>query len=129
VVFLRYLDVCLVLATAPFVLVGGLPLFGYLVGACAWLLTRLGTAFVHERARHAKDPKLRAGLLVGGMMGRVWIVAFAVVLAKLAGGKDDGIMAAVLVLAAFTVYFAMSLVMREGPIQDGSSARGRPRTS
>jgi hypothetical protein len=72
---------------------------------------------------------VRAGLLVGGMMGRVWIVAFAVVLAKLAGGKGDGIMAAVLVLAAFTVYFAMSLVMREGPIQGGSTTRGKPRTS
>ena len=28
---LRYLDVCLVLATAPFVLIAGLPLLGYLV--------------------------------------------------------------------------------------------------
>jgi hypothetical protein len=63
------------------------------------------------------------------MMGRVWIVAFAVVLAKLAGGKADGIMAAVLVLAAFTVYFVMSLVMREGPIQGGSTTRGSPSTS
>jgi hypothetical protein len=129
VFFVRYLDVCLVLATAPFVLVGGLPVFGYLVAACAWLLTRIGTAFVHERARHVKDPKLRAGLLVGGMMGRVWIVAFAVVLAKLAGSKADGIMAAVLVLAAFTVYFVMSLVMREDPIQGPSTTRGRPSTS
>jgi hypothetical protein len=129
VFFVRYLDVCLVLATAPFVLVGGLPVFGYLVGALAWLLTRIGTAFVHARARHAKDPKLRAGLLVGGMMGRVWIVAFAVILAKLAGGRADGIMAAVLVLAAFSVYFVMSLVMREGPIEGGSTTRGRPRTS
>jgi hypothetical protein len=129
VFFVRYLDVCLVLATGPFVLVGGLPLFGYLIGAGAWLLTRAGTAYVHARARHIKDPKLRAGLLVGAMMGRVWIVAFAVVLAKLAGGKADGIMAAVLVLAAFTVYFVMSLVMREGPIQGGSTTRGRPTTS
>ncbi|HWX96277.1 MAG TPA: hypothetical protein VNZ01_05440 [Solirubrobacteraceae bacterium] len=127
--FVRYLDVCLVLATGPFVLVGGLPMFGYLVGACAWLLTRIGTAFVHERARNAKDPKLRAGLLVGGMMGRVWIVAFAVVLAKLAGGRADGIMAAVLVLAAFSVYFVMSLVTREGPIEGASGTRGRPSTS
>jgi hypothetical protein len=129
VFFVRYTDVCLVLATGPFVLVGGLPLFGYLVGAGAWLLTRVGTAYVKDRARRAGDPKLRAGLLVGAMMARVWIVAFAVVLAKLAGGKADGIMAAGLVLAAFTVYFVMSLVMREGPIQGGSTTRGRPSTS
>ncbi|MCW3028532.1 MAG: hypothetical protein JWN81_1743 [Solirubrobacterales bacterium] len=128
-VFLRYLDVCLVLATAPFVLLGGMPLFGYLVGACAWLLTRLGTAYVHERARRVGDPKLRAGLQVGGMMGRIWIVAFAVILARYAGGKSDGIMAAALVLAAFTVYFVMSFVTREGPLQGGSSTTRRPSTS
>jgi hypothetical protein len=129
VVFLRYLDVCLVLATAPFVLLGGMPIFGYLVGALAWLLTRLGTAYVHERARRVGDPKLRAGLQVGGMMGRVWIVAAAVLLARFAGSKGDGIMAAALVLGAFTVYFLMSFVTREGPLQGASGPRGRPSTS
>ena len=46
------------------------------------------------------------------MMGRVWLVALAIILARVAGGKDDGIMAAALVLAAFTVYFVMSFVTR-----------------
>ncbi|TMK25968.1 MAG: hypothetical protein E6G62_03625 [Actinobacteria bacterium] len=127
-VFLRYLDVCLVLATAPFVLIGGLPIFGYLVGTCAWVLTRLGTVYVQERARRVGDPKLRAGLQVGGMMGRVWIVVLAVILARFAGGKADGIMAAALALAAFTVYFVMSFITREGPLQGGSSTPGRPTT-
>ena len=57
VVYLRYLDVCLVLATAPFVLVGGLPVARLLVGAGAWLLTRAGTAFVHARARRVGRPE------------------------------------------------------------------------
>ena len=127
-VFVRYLDVCLVLATAPFVLVAGLPLFGYLVGACAWILTRLGTVYMQERARRVGDPKLRAGLQVGSMMGRIWAVVLAVILARFAGGKDDGIMAAALVLAAFTVYFVMSFITREG-LQSGSNPPGRPSTS
>ncbi len=122
-VTLRYLDVCLVLATAPFVLVGDLPIAGYLIGAGAWLLTRVGTVFVHGRARQVGDVKLRAGLQVAGMMGRVWLVALAVILARVWGGRDDGIMAAALVLAAFTVYFVMSFVTREGPLQ------GRPSPS
>jgi hypothetical protein len=129
VAVLRYLDVCLVLATAPFVLIAGMPLLGYLIGASAWLLTRLGTAFLHARARRVGDAKLRAGLQVGGMMGRVWLVALAVILAKVAGGRDDGIMAAALVLAAFTVYFVMSFVTREGPIQARPSSSGRPSPS
>ena len=49
------------------------------------------------------------------MMGRVWLIALAVILARYVGGKDDGIMAAALVLAAFTVYFVMSFVMRGAP--------------
>lgn len=131
---LRYLDVCLVLATAPFVIVGGLPLEGYLIGAAAWLLTRLGADFLQARARRAGDLKMRAGLTLAGMMGRVWLVALAVILARVAGGKDDGIMAAALVLAAFTVYFAMSFVTHDGPTRAGPSgpggtAPGRPSTS
>lgn len=123
VILLRYFDVCLVLATAPFVLVAGLPLLGYLVGAAAWILTRAAAAYTQEQAFRTGDPKLKAGLYVGGMMGRVWVVAFAVIIAKYAGGKGDGIMAAGLVLAAFTVYFVMSLVTR------GGQPHGSPSTS
>jgi hypothetical protein len=126
---LRYLDVCLVLATAPFVLAGGLPLAGYLIAAFAWLLTRLGTIFMYARARRVGDPKYRAGLQVAGMMGRIWLVALAVILARVAGGKDDGIMAAALLLAAFTVYFVMSFITREGPLQGTAGAPGRARPS
>jgi hypothetical protein len=125
---LRYLDVCLVLATAPFVLAGGLPLAGYLIGALAWLLTRLGTIFMYSRARRVGDPKYRAGLQVAGMMGRVWLVALAVILARVVS-KDDGIMAAALLLAAFTVYFVMSFVTREGPLQGSAGTPGRASTS
>jgi hypothetical protein len=39
------------------------------------------------------------------------------------GGKGDGIMAAALVLAAFTVYFVLSFVTRGGELQ------GRPSPS
>jgi hypothetical protein len=129
VVLLRYLDVCLVLATAPFVLVGGLPTLGYLVGACAWLLTRAGTAYTQGRAWRIGDPKLKAGLLVAGMMGRIWLVALAVILARYAGSKSDGIMAAALVLAAFTVYFVMSFVTRPGQQQSRARTHGRPSPS
>jgi hypothetical protein len=125
---LRYLDVCLVLATAPFVLAGGLPLAGYLIGAFAWLLTRLGTIFMYARARRVGDPKYRAGLQVAGMMGRIWLVALAVILARVVS-KGDGIMAAALLLAAFTVYFVMSFITREGPLQGSTGTPGRASTS
>jgi hypothetical protein len=108
----RYLDVLLVLATAPFVVAAGLPVFGYLVAAGAWLLTRVAAEALHWRAMRSSDPRIRAGLAVGVMMGRVWVIVLAVLLARYAGSKDDGVMAAALVLAAFTVYFMLTLVGR-----------------
>jgi hypothetical protein len=108
----RYLDVLLVLATAPFVVAAGLPVFGYVVAAGAWLLTRVAAETLHGRAMRSTDPRVRAGLAVGVMMGRVWVIVLAVLLARYAGSKDDGVMAAVLVLAAFTVYFMLTLVGR-----------------
>lgn len=127
--YLRYLDVCLVLATAPFVLAAGLPLMGYLVGTAAWVLTRAGTVLLHAQARRAGEAKVRAGLLVAALLGRVWLVALAVILARSAGGRGDGIMAAALVLGAFTVYLAMSFVTGDGPWQSTPRMPGRPSTS
>jgi hypothetical protein len=126
---LRYLDVCLVLATAPFVLIGGMPTLGYVIAAVAWILTRAGTAVLHAQARRAGTPRVRAGLLVASLLGRVWLIAAAVILARYAGGRDDGIMAAVLVLAAFSVYLAMSFVTRDGPMASATRTHGRPSTS
>jgi hypothetical protein len=122
---LRYLDVCLVLATAPFVLAGNLPGAGYLIGAGAWVLTRLGAVLLQAQARRSGDAKLRAGFQIAGMMGRVWLVALAVIIARVAVGKSDGIMAAALVLGAFTVYFVMSFVTREGALGTSTGTPGR----
>ena len=65
-------------------MIGGMPLLGYLVGAAAWILTRTGASFLQARAGRSSDPKLRAGLLIAGLMGRVWLVALAVIVARFA---------------------------------------------
>jgi hypothetical protein len=115
-----------VLATAPLVLLSGMPRLGYAAGAGAWLLTRAGSALLQASARRAGSLASRAGLQLVAMMSRVWLVAGAVVLARYAGGRNDGIMAAVLVLVAFTVYFATSLLTRGGALRAGASPQGRP---
>jgi hypothetical protein len=130
ITFLRYLDVCLVLATAPFVIAGGMPVLGYIIGTLAWLLTRLGAAAMYAHALRSRDIRVRAGLQVGTMMMRVWLIVAAVILARYAGGRDDGIMAAAVVLAAFTVYFVLTLVTRGGQLQGSpSSPQGSPNPS
>ena len=108
---LRFLDLGLVVVTAPFVAIAGLPLLGYALGGGAWILTRFGALWLDARAW--TDTAQRVGYHVAGMMGRVWIVVCAVVAARVAGGRDDGVMAAVLVLAAFTVYFATSMLVSQ----------------
>jgi hypothetical protein len=108
---LRFLDIGLVLATAPFVALADLPVLGYVIGAGAWIATRLAAEWLEHRA--TDNAATRLGYHVAGMMARVWIVVCAVLVAGLAGDRDDGVMAAVLVLAAFTVYLAMSLLVRQ----------------
>jgi hypothetical protein len=110
----KYLDVGLVVATAPFVALAGLPMIGYLFGAVAWVLTRAMAEYLDRRAVAAGgDLRTRLGMHFAGMMARVWIVVLAVVAARYAGDREDGIMAAVLVLAAFTVYLCMSALARQ----------------
>lgn len=124
--FTRYLDVWLLLATAPFVLIAGLPVLGYVLATVAWIITRAGSQLLQQRASQAGDARARAGLAVAGIMSRVWLVALAVVAARYAGGKADGIMAAVTALAAFTVYFVMSFFNRGPMFETGGAPNGRP---
>jgi hypothetical protein len=110
--FLRFLDVALVVFFAPIMIAAGAPLLGYALGAGAWIVARAGGELLDRRARTV-DPRTGIGLQVAGMMGRAWVVGLAVVGASLAGGRDDAVCAAVVALVAFTVYFALSLIVRQ----------------
>jgi hypothetical protein len=108
----RYLDVLLVLLTLPFVAVAGLPMLGYVVGAAAWIAQRAAAVLLEHRARDNDDLRTALGINVAGMIGRAWLVGLTILAVGLAGSREDGVMAAVLVLAAFTVYFSMTLLLR-----------------
>jgi hypothetical protein len=110
--FLRFLDIALVVFFAPIMIVAGAPLLGYGVGAAGWIVARAGGELLDRRARTV-DPRKGIGLQVAGMMGRAWVVGLAVVGASLAGGRDDAVCAAVVALVAFTVYFALSIIVRQ----------------
>jgi Kef-type K+ transport system membrane component KefB len=109
---LRYLDVVLVVAALPFVILAGLPLLGYAVGAVAWILQRAAGAMLERAGRRSTDVRRQVGLNLASALGRAWIVAGAILAVGLAGEREDGLMAAVLTLAAFTLYFAISLILR-----------------
>jgi hypothetical protein len=111
-VIARYLDVVLVVAGAPVVLLAGLPRFGYALGAAGWIVIRFGAEVVKRRAWAATDTRGRALWHLSAILGRVWLIAAVLLLARFAGGQGDGITAGVVVLCAFTVEFAISIVLR-----------------
>jgi len=108
---LRYLDVVLIVAALPFVALAGLPLLGYAVGAAAWIVQRAAGVALERQASKTKDIRRQVGLNLGGTLIRVWIVGGAILAVGLAGEREDGLTAAVLVFVAFTVYFAISLIL------------------
>jgi len=108
---LRYLDVVLVIAAFPFVAFAGLPLLGYAVGAIAWIAQRAAGALLERRAKQTSSVRQEVGLHLGGSLARAWIVGGAILAVGLLGEREDGLTAAVLVAAAFTVYFGMSLIL------------------
>jgi hypothetical protein len=110
-VFLRYLDVVLLLLAAPFVWLMGGPMLGFTVGAVAWLVTRVLGALV-ERQAHGRQIKTQVALNFGVLMGRVWIVGIAILVVGRAAEREDGLTAALVALVAFTLYLATSLVLR-----------------
>jgi hypothetical protein len=109
---LRFLDVGLIILALPFVVVAGLPVLGYAVGAGAWIVQRIAGELVERRARAAEDPRTEIGLTVGSILARAWVVGLAIVAVGTAGSRDDGAMAAATILAAFSIYFAMNVLLR-----------------
>ena len=99
--FVRYMDVLLVILAAPFVILMGGPLLGYLVGV----------GVVVDRYAQGRTARQQVGLNFGALMGRAWILGITILVVGLAGDREDGLMAALLALVAFTVYLATSLAL------------------
>jgi hypothetical protein len=111
-IVLRYLDVLLVLLAAPFIVLTGLPVLGYSVGTVVWIVQRAIGVAVEGRMRRQKDIRAVVGLGLGASLGRAWLVGLTILAVGLAGAREDGVMAAVLVLVAYTVYLMTSLIIR-----------------
>jgi hypothetical protein len=104
---LRYLDVLVVaFATAP-ALALGLPALGYLVGAGAWVFQRV-LAELDRRWIVSSSAQLGRGLVEA--FGRIWLLAGAIVIAGVAGGRADGLTAAVTIFVAYSIAFALRLI-------------------
>jgi len=104
----KYVDLVVLAASLAVFLLGGLPMLGFAAGAGAWLAQRGIQALANRRAAAelAAGRRQRAmATIATSALGRVWLMALAVLLVGLAE-REAGLAAALLVAALFTVSFA-----------------------
>ncbi|HWF72269.1 MAG TPA: hypothetical protein VG186_02925 [Solirubrobacteraceae bacterium] len=118
-VVLRYLDVVLVAIAAVPVIALGAPAFGYLVGAGAWILQRViavtDRRLLGRAADKSGDLRRALGLNLFEPFMRIWLLAGGIVLAGVAGHRADGLTAAVVIFAAYSIAFAIRLMSGPPP--------------
>jgi hypothetical protein len=104
----KYVDLMVLAAGLVVFAIGGFPMLGYAAGAAAWLLQR-GIQMLAVRraaAELAAGNRQRAmGVIAVTTLGRVWLMATAVLLVGLAE-RQAGLAAAVMVAVLFTISFA-----------------------
>ena len=106
-----YLDVVLVLLVAPIALLTGVSAVGYGAGGGAWIVLRaVGVAV--ERTAAGAEPRQQISLRMAYMLGRLFLLALAVILARRDGGQNAGLAALIVVVVAFTVQLATAALAR-----------------
>jgi hypothetical protein len=108
---LGFFDVIVVVVAAPIMLLIGVPASGYAIGAGAWIALRLAGLGI-ERVIQSADSQRQIGLRLGYMLGRLFALAIAVIVARRADGRDAGLTALVIIVFAFTVQLALSAITR-----------------
>ena len=106
---LRHADLALLALALPVFVLADLPLLGYAAAAAAWLAQHAVLVLTERRAAAALgrgDRRTALGLVGASTLGRVWLVALAILLVGLLGDREDGLAAAVLCLALVTVHLA-----------------------
>ncbi len=114
-VILRYLDVALVVLAAPGALALGAPALGYAIGAGAWVVQRIIAQANSRWISNATEPRTQLGLNLFEAFGRIWLLAGAIIAAGVAGGRADGLTAALVIFGAYSVAFAVRVIT--GPPQ------------
>lgn len=112
---LSYLDVVMLVVAAPIMLLIGVPAVGYLVGAGAWIVLRAVGVAVDRAVDAAEDPRREASLRLAYLLGRLFTLAIAVILVRNGAGRDDGLTALLVIVFAFTVQLALSVLNRPRP--------------
>jgi hypothetical protein len=110
---LQYLDVPVVVIGAIVAVLLGAPALGCTVGALGWILQRAMQLIDRRLTARIDDSLRRAGVRSAEGFGRIWLLAGAIIVAALAGGRKDGLAAAIIICAAYSV--ALLIRLMSGP--------------
>jgi hypothetical protein len=108
---LRYVDLFVLAAALPVFVAAGLSMFAWAGVTVVWLLQRGLHAFLLGRAEASGNPRAAVGLLSVSLLGRVWLLALAVLGIGLID-EDAGLPAAILMAVTFQVWFTGLFVGR-----------------
>jgi hypothetical protein len=111
----RYLDVAVAVIAAIAGIALGAPALGCALGGGAWVFQRVVQAADRTWARRMRDPRSALGISLFERFGRIWLLAGAIVVAGLVGGRKDGLAAALIIFCAYTVRFVIGLVSGPPP--------------
>lgn len=103
----KYVDLIALLVALAVFLLGDLPLLGFAVAAAVWLTQRGIQMLAQRRMKQelaAGNRQKAMGIVAGSTLGRVWLMATAVLLVGIAE-RESGLAAAILLLALFTISF------------------------
>jgi hypothetical protein len=109
---LAYLDVIVLVVAAPIMLLIGVPAVGYLVGAGAWIVLRAVGVLMERAIASLDDPRREVTLRLAYLMGRLFLLAIAVILVRNGAGRDDGLTALLVIVFAFTTQLVLSFLTR-----------------
>jgi hypothetical protein len=112
VLLLRYIDVVLIVVAAPIMLLIGVPANGYLVGAGVWIALRAVGVGVEHWAASTKEAGPQITLRLSYLLGRLFLLAIAVILVRKDAGRDAGLACLAVIVFAFTVELLVSTATR-----------------
>jgi hypothetical protein len=105
------LDIAFLVIALPVFIVGGFPLAGWAVGAGAYVAQKALGEYTRRKANAAENPRDIVGWMAGSLLLRGWFAAIAIFLVGL-HNSDAGLAAAIVFLAAFTIFFSTRMMFR-----------------
>lgn len=110
VTVLAYLDVVVLVVAAPIMLLIGVPAVGYLVGAGVWIVLRAVGVLVDRLIAAIDDPRQEVTVRLAYLLGRLFMLAIAVIVVRNASGRQDGLTALLVIVFAFTTQLVLSFL-------------------